>query len=99
MCVILASEHFAECRQAGGHGNWIGVVRPPMKDLVLRDQVHHRLVSTECSQRQTASDGLGQTDHVGDHAEIFRCSPPAQLGASFHFVVDQQRSVLGGDLA
>ncbi len=70
-----------------------------MKNLVLRDQVHHGRVGAERSQRQSAADRLRQADHVGRDAEVFRRAAPAKLGARLHFVEDQQRAVFGGNVA
>ena len=97
--IILAGEHAAECRQAGSHRNRIGVVSSAVKNFVLRNQVHHRFVRSERRQRQSAADRLSQANHVGPDVEVFRSPAPAKFRASFHFVENQQRAVVGRDLA
>ena len=99
MRIVLASEHFAECSQARSHRNRIGVVGAAVKDLVLRDQVHHGLVRAKRRQRQAAADRFRQANHVRLHAEIFGSAAPAQFRAGLHFVEDQQRAILGGNVA
>src|SRR5262245_2696971 len=70
-----------------------------MKDLVLRDQVHHGLMSTERSQRQSASDGFGKADEIRRHTKICRGTTPAELGAGLDFVEDQERTFPSRDFA
>ena len=70
-----------------------------MKHLVVADEMHHLLARSESSQRQSATDGFRQANHVRLHAEIFAGAAPRQLRTGFYFVEDQQRAVFGGDVA
>ena len=70
-----------------------------MKDLLLRDHVHHLLAGGEGSQGETAADGLGEGDHVGLDVEVLAGSAPAQLGAGLHLVENEQRALAGADFA
>ena len=97
--VVLAGENIAEGRKAGRHRNRIRVVGAAVKDLVLRDEVHHRLVRAEGRQREAAANGLRQADHIGDHTVVFRSATPSKLRPSLHFVEDKKRAILRGDLA
>ena len=99
MRIVFASEHFFESCQARSHRNRIGVVRTTVKHLVLRDEIHHRLVCTEGRQGQPTADGFRQADHVGLNPEILCGSAPTKFRAGLYFVVDQQRSVLCRDIA
>src|ERR1700688_1694995 len=47
VCVILASQNFAKSCQARSHGNAVGVVGAAMKNLVLRDEIHHSAAGAE----------------------------------------------------
>src|SRR5712692_5609893 len=97
--VILAGQDFAEGCEARGHGHTVRVVGAAVEDFVLGDQIHYRAARSEGSQRQTTADGLGEADHVGLDAEKVARAAPRQLGAGFYFVKNQQRAVLGANIA
>src|SRR5579871_1462420 len=97
--VVLARQNVVERRKTRRHRDWIGVVRAAVEDLVLRDQVHDGLVRAEGGERQSSANRLGQADHVRRDAEVFTGAAPAKFGAGLYFVKDQQRAVLGANLA
>src|SRR2546428_1960453 len=97
--IILARQDFTERRQARGHCHTIRVVGAAGEAFVLRNQLHHRAARSEGSQRQTAADGLGQADHVRLHAKKVARAAPRELGAGFHFVKNQQRTIRGANIA
>ena len=49
--VVFASQNLGEGRQTGGRRNRIRVVGAAVKNLVLRDEVHHRLVACRTRPR------------------------------------------------
>src|SRR6202522_14933 len=97
--VIIAGEDFAERGESGGHRNRIGVVGATVEDLVLRDEVHHGPAGADRSQGDASADRFGAADHVRLHVEILTGSAPAELGAGFYFVEDQERAVFRGQVA
>src|SRR6266851_2957873 len=97
--IIFARQDFAKSGEAGGHGHTVRVVGAAVEDFVLRDQIHYRAARSECSKRQTATDGLGQADHIRLYAEEVARAAPSELGTGFHFVENQQRTVLGANIA
>src|SRR5579885_3228524 len=70
-----------------------------MEYLVLRNQIHNRLVRTECGERQAAANRFREAHHVGPNIEKFRCSAPSQLRSGFNLIEDQQGAILVADLA
>src|SRR5258708_5295372 len=96
--ITFARQDFAKGCKARSHGDAVGVVGAAVEDFVLRNQVHYLTAGSEGSERQSPTDGLGQTDHVRLHAKKLARPAPRQLGAGLHFVEDQQRTVLGADV-
>src|SRR5258708_10684087 len=84
--IVFAREHFAECCEAGGHRDWVGVVGAAMEDLVLRNKIHHGFAGAESCERQASANGFGKTDHVGSDTELFRRASPAKLRVGVDFV-------------
>ena len=99
MRVTFAREHFAERRETCSHRDAVGVVRPAVKNFVLRDQVHHCSARAECTQGQTAADGFRETDHVRFHAKVLRGATPPEFRAGLYFIEYQQRAILGSNFA
>src|SRR5207249_8061898 len=77
----------------------VGIVSAAVKDFVLRDQIHHSAACAEGSERQAATDGLGEANHVRLHAEEFAGASPGKFCAGLDLVEDEQRAVLGANVA
>ena len=70
-----------------------------MKDFVLRDQVHHGAAGAKRGERQSAANGFGQANDVRFDAKKFAGTAPGEFGAGLHFVEDEQRVILGAEVA
>src|SRR5262245_63850091 len=70
-----------------------------MHDLALCDQAHEFDLATKGSDREAASNRLGQSDEVGCHSELASGTAVPGGDAGLNLVKDKYRSVTLGDIA
>src|SRR5262245_49831815 len=70
-----------------------------MHDLALCDQAHEFDLATKGSDREAASNRLGQSDEVGCHSELASGTAVPGGDAGLSLVQDKYRSVTLGDSA